>query len=60
MQKMYKKVSVCVDPYRKDCCKGCKYNEVPDLRDGGCILLKDDRAERTQTDKKTERHTNNR
>ena len=32
------KISVCVYPYKYDC-KDCKYNMVPELRDGGCILL---------------------
>ena len=35
----YNKVSVCVYPYKYGC-KGCQYNSVPALFDGGCKLLK--------------------
>ena len=35
----YNKVSVCVYPYKYGC-KGCQYNAVPALYDGGCKLIK--------------------
>ena len=35
----YNKVHECVFAY-KEGCKGCEFNEVPDLRDGGCNLTK--------------------
>lgn len=38
-QPRYNKVSVCVYPYKYGC-KGCQYNSVPSLFDGGCKLLK--------------------
>lgn len=38
-QPHYNKVPGCVYP-QKYGCKGCEYNSVPDLRDGGCLLLK--------------------
>ena len=31
------KVKECLYPYKS--CIGCKYNYVPDLRDGGCKLV---------------------
>ncbi len=37
-QPTYNKVSVCIYPYKYGC-KGCKYNGVPSLYDGGCLLL---------------------
>lgn len=35
---MYNKVSICVYPYKYGC-KGCEYNGVPEVYDGGCMLL---------------------
>ena len=40
----YNKVSVCVYPYKYGC-RGCNYNSVPALHDGGCLLLKGKRTE---------------
>lgn len=34
-----RKVKGCIYP-NKYGCKGCEYNEVPDLRDGGCLIYK--------------------
>lgn len=40
----YNKVSVCIYPYKRGC-KGCKYNNVPELFDGGCKLIGNNHAE---------------
>ncbi len=48
MENKYGKPSFCIHKDRRGC-KGCKYNEVPDLFDGGCKLwrtLKDENPER--------------
>ena len=34
----YHKAEECIYPYKYGC-KGCIYNDVPELFDGGCILL---------------------
>jgi len=39
MRKRYYKPSFCIHPYKRGC-KGCKYNEVPYLFDGGCKLYR--------------------
>ena len=34
----YHKAEECIHPYKYGC-KGCEYNQVPELFDGGCTLL---------------------
>lgn len=47
----YIKVSVCVYPYKYGC-KGCEYNGVPSVYDGGCMLLNNDTQKRSQNGRK--------
>ena len=38
-RQQYRKIEGCIYTYVYGC-KGCRYNQVPDLRDGGCMIAK--------------------
>lgn len=50
-QQEYNKVAVCVYPHKYGC-KGCEYNNIPTLYDGGCLLLTARRTEQPKTGRK--------
>ena len=47
-----KKIKECVRPYMHGC-KGCEFNEVPELSDGGCLLLKEKHDQKEEANNET-------